>query len=157
MKNSSFFAVSALAVLFSAACAFSQEKTNAPASAEVAFGPASDAQASVTGKVLALRDKDGKFSSVKLLADHAVYHVTLDEKAMELAETARFKSVEARGPVVEEKPVGAASPRKVITVTWFTLLEPPVAPPAETNALAAAGAPAATNLPAVTNSPPAAP
>jgi len=160
MKTDSTIALCTLATLCVAICGLSRAATNAPAPAAAtnaaatnAVAPVVDEGPAITGKVLALRDKDGTFSSVKLLADYAVYHVNLDDKAKELATTARFKMVKAHGSVVEEKPVGSAPPRKVLTLTSFTVVEPAPDVFALTNAPAATNQAAVTNVPAATNAP----
>lgn len=157
MNTRSIAALSTLAMLCIALRGFAQQTnseggTNAPSPAGTNAAALVDEGPAITGKVLALRDKDGKFYSVKILADNAVYNVNLDEKAEELAGAARFKTVKAHGTVEVDKPASNAPPRRVLTVTSFALIEASTNSPAELviapDATNAPANPAPTNAPA---------
>ena len=159
MKTRWTAALLTLAMLCIAARGFAQPATNAAATNAPAAGtnatvaPVVDEGPAITGKVLALRNKEGQFSSVKILADNAVYHVNMDDKAGELAAAARFKTVKAHGTVEMDKSASNAPPRRVITVTAFTVLEPSTNSPADfvikPDATNTPAKPAETNAPAV--------
>jgi hypothetical protein len=77
----------------------------------------------VTGKVVALRDMEGKLSAVKLLGkDGRIYTVTLDSKGRELAAEAK-QLVKVKGEILEEKAEGDKPAVYRLTVQEFALAE----------------------------------
>lgn len=95
--------------------------------AAFALQAAEPAQTRVTGKVVALRDVEGKLTAVKLLGkDGRIYAVALDEKGRQLAGEAR-QLVDVTGKAVEEKAEGDKPAVYRLTVEAFTIAEAPAA------------------------------